>query len=157
MAKKFKYVIAPNSEPSKSAEVKYQRQLLAIINEINRLVKQSIIPIIKADSRPISTIADSAGFKGANILDASIAEITEKFAIIQTLLSFDETFNKGRGAQFVGIVGAQAATKADQVLKSAGFLLPANSEIIARQGLNEALDALKKAVDLVSVEEYERS
>ncbi len=137
MPKKPKFIKARGGKPNASAERKYRNELLRIVNEINSLIRQKIVPILKRDGKPIDVVADSV-----EVNDGPVAEITEAFAVIQGLLSLDDRENKGVGSAFVGSVAATTNAKTSAMLERAGFALPTNRDIIARQGLTEALDAL---------------
>lgn len=134
---KPKYIIARGSKPNAKDERKYRNQLLKLINEINELVRREVMPIVRADGKSIEQSIDKRLTQ-----DGPIASITASFGLIQQLLNFDKSANEQASGVFVGSVAASSGLKADAILKRGGMLLPQNAEIIAREGITEALSAM---------------
>lgn len=124
-------------KPPKNAEVKYRRELLAIINAINANFKQQISPIIAQNKKPI---IDAAG-SNAYIQDGFIKEISEKLSVFQLLLNLDDRSQRF-AHEFVGMVNTVNAAKMDNAIKAAGFEVSQLKSIAESEGITNAIEAM---------------
>ncbi len=125
-----KFRRTPAARPNKAAEVEYRKALLAVIAQINGMVKSKILPMLKQNRPTLDYVADGV-----------IADLTEQFSEIQDAIRFDEKGNAVKSAEMVNKISATSTVRAESALRSAGFILPTNARIIASQGLETALEA----------------
>jgi uncharacterized protein with gpF-like domain len=140
---KLKYRRGLAVRPPKQTEVKYRKQLLALIKQINDAIKAQVLPAIK-QTRDL-TIRDSV-----EVTDGFIGDITQAFATIQLMLNLGDEGDKAIGAQFVGITGAEVERRAIESASRAGIQISSLQSIVEQEQLNNALDAMTaENVDLI--------
>ena len=129
MPNKPKYIKARGTRPNASSERKYRNKLLTATVAINELIRRDVVPLIKAK-------------KATGAIPSGMADITKAFANIRKVVGIDYEAAESVGRSFVEQAAKQTNVKASSMLQKAGFDLPTNKDIIARQGLTESLEAL---------------
>jgi uncharacterized protein with gpF-like domain len=139
--KPSKYKRGTPVRPPKSPEVKYRKALLALIRQINEALKSAVLPLVRENKDATTT---------SQVKDSYIGDVNEQFAVIKKMLNLDDAGYNKIGAEFVGMVGASSAARVAQSFERAGFTLPTMQNMVEREAIGGALDALTaENVDLI--------